>query len=211
MSQSWRLSVHDLKPGAIYPVPVEAHYFLYVDKGEATVARAGGTEQLATGSGYFPVAGDMIHAGLGTWLFEVRPGAPAFHRHDDLVPVLARSISIPAGPVLLRADRIDQPAGMVTPSHHHRGPGIRRLSRGLLLAEVGDHVDLIRPGQAWFETGREAVVGSNVSGDTNTFVRIMLLPAELEGGKSSFVATTPADAARPRGVVPNVFGERRLT
>ncbi|QCK87443.1 hypothetical protein E8L99_17605 [Phreatobacter aquaticus] len=209
-TQSWRLSVYDIKPGAIYTVPGDAHHFLYVEKGEAMAASASGMVTLPTESGHFPVGGEMIHAGERTWLYEVRPGAPGLRTHEDLTPVLSRTISIGEGAMLLRADRIDQPAGMVTPSHHHRGPGIRRLSAGLLLAEVGDHVDLIQPGQAWFETGREAVVGSNISDKTNIFIRIMLLPAELEDGKSSFVATTPADAARPRGVVPRVFGERML-
>ena len=96
-----------------------------------------------------------------------------------------------------RADRVESQPGAQTPAHRHRGPGIRRLASGLLCAEVGDHLDRIGAGGAWFETGHETVVGTNVSGGVNVFVRVMLLPTELAGGKSSFIAATPAWAVRP--------------
>ena len=207
--RSWRISVFDLKARQACRLPPAMLGFLFVPVGEATVSAGGGEQRIGAEAGTFLNAGDMVTAGEGAWLFQVSEGDEV-HRSEALTPVLSRRAPPVAGPAIVRVDRIDQPAGMQTPSHHHRGPGIRRLLTGRLLAEVGDHTDLITSGQAWFESGQEPVVGTNLNAATNTFIRMMILPAELEGGKSSFVATTPADAARPRGVTPHVFGERRI-
>lgn len=205
--RSWRISVYDLKAGMTCLVPLDGLSFFFVPAGEVDVSGNGQTRKIATGHGEFLASGETVAASEGAWLFQAGSG-PDLHRDEALLPVLSRLTPPMSGPVIARVDRIDQPAGMRTPSHHHRGPGIRRLMHGLLLAEVGDHTDLIRPGQAWFESGREPVIGTNLTESDNVFVRMMLLPAELEGGKSSFVPTTAADAARPRGVTPHVFGER---
>jgi hypothetical protein len=208
--RSRRISVFDLNAVQDYRLPPATLYFLFVPAGEALVSSGGAPQQrVGAESGLFLNGGDTVTAGEGAWLFQIS-GEEDVQRHEGLVPVLSRRTPPMADPVIVRVDRIDQPAGMTTPSHHHRGPGIRRLLTGKLLAEVGDHTDLIIPGQAWFESGQEPVVGTNLSGGTNTFIRMMILPAELEGGKSSFVPTSPADAARPRGVTPQVFGERRI-
>jgi hypothetical protein len=143
-------------------------------------------------------------------VYEITPGATPPRLNDGLSPVLSRVAVVSEGDQLLRADRVESPAGAQTPAHRHRGPGIRRLASGLLRAEVGDHLDRIGAGGAWFETGHETVVGTNISGGINVFVRVMLLPTELAGGKSSFIAATPADAAKPRDVKLTLFGERVL-
>ncbi len=207
--RSWRITVFDLKARQECRLPSAALSFLFVPGGEALVSSDGEQQRVGAEAGAFLNGGDRVTAGEGAWLFQVG-GDERVYRDEALTPVLSRRIRPIADPVIVRADRIDQPAGMTTPSHHHRGPGIRRLLTGKLLAEVGDHVDLITPGQAWFESGREPVVGTNLNEGTNTFIRMMILPAELEGGKSSFVPTTPADSARPRGVTPQVFGERGI-
>src|SRR4051794_17120945 len=67
----------------------------------------------------------------------------------------------PDAPVLLRADRVDFPAGAVTPRHGHAGPGIRRLLFGCLSAEVDRTLRRIQVGEAWFETGHDPVIGRN--------------------------------------------------
>lgn len=207
--RSWRITVFDLKAGQETRLPPASLQFLFVPKGEALITSGGSRQHVLAEEGLFPSAGDSVTASEGAWLFEVSE-EDAARRDGAFTPVLSRRTAPLSAPLIVRVDRIDQPAGMTTPSHHHRGPGIRRLLTGRLLAEVGDHVDLITPGQAWFESGQEPVVGTNLNDGTNTFIRLMILPAELEGGQSSFVATTPADAARPRGVTPRVFGERRL-
>lgn len=207
--RSWRITVFDLQAGRECRLPQGATHVLFVPAGTALVSTAGSQRRLGAEEADFLGSGDVVSATEGAWLFQVT-SEDELYRNEALVPVLSRRTPLLPSPLIVRADRIDQPAGMQTPSHHHRGPGIRRLLTGKLLAEVGDHVDLITTGQAWFESGREPVVGTNLNTATNTFIRTMILPAELEGGKSSFVPTTSADAARPRGVVPHLFGERPL-
>jgi hypothetical protein len=92
---------------------------------------------------------------------------------------------------------IESPAGSVTPRHFHRGPGIRRLLYGRILGEID-------PGNAWFESGTDPVIGSNIHEGNSAFVRVMVLPPELQGGLTSFVAT---EAQKPRGVQNQVFAE----
>jgi hypothetical protein len=205
-ARQWRMSVYDLNSGANCAVAAGGHAFVYAATGSATVAG----EALDTGDGAFAGAGDAISSFGDAWLFEIASGAMPPRLEDGLSPVLSRIVMLGEGDQLLRADRVESPAGAQTPAHRHRGPGIRRLASGLLRAEVGDHLDRIGAGGAWFETGQETVVGTNISGGTNVFVRVMLLPTELAGGKSSFIAATPADAAKPRDVKLLLFGERVL-
>lgn len=207
--RAWRITVFDLQAGRECRLPQGAVHVLFTPTGLALVSTAESQRRIGTDEADFLSGGDVVSATEGAWLFQVS-SQDGLYRDEALIPVLSRRTPPLHGPLIVRADRIDQPAGMQTPSHHHRGPGIRRLLTGKLLAEVGDHVNLITTGQAWFESGHEPVVGTNLNAATNTFIRTMILPAELEGGKSSFVPTTPADAARPRGVVPHLFGERPL-
>ncbi len=210
MERGLRLSVWDLDPSGS-PDPSgppdsasDAVHFVYALGGRWQV----GDAVLGPEAGAFVESGAAI-AGMGSaWLFSVGPAYPALAL--DAALVLSRLVAVPAGPLIVRADRVEAPAGAVTPRHRHQGPGIRRLVRGLLMAQIADRVDRIGPGAAWFETGAEPVVGTNVSGGANVFVRVMLLPAELSGGASSFIPDGPAEAAKPRGVGLQIFGERAL-
>ena len=211
--QHWRMTVYDLAAGAPAVLPARSHGFVYaaheaVELGAATRADAAAIATIAEGEGAFVNTGDRIETTGTAWLFEIAPASLPLRREPGLSPVLSRIAVIDDGPHILRADRVEAPAGAVTPAHRHRGPGIRRLERGLLEAEVGDAVDRIAAGAAWFETGHETVVGTNISGGANRFVRVMLLPAELAGGLSSFVAASPAEAAKPRAVALTLFGEQ---
>jgi hypothetical protein len=208
--QHWRMTVYDLGADASYTVPERVHAFAYAEQGQVSVKTAGGVQAVETGDGVFPQIGATIGSTGNAWLFEIgRTGMPV-NFGSELSPVISRIAVLADGAHILRADRVESQAGAQTPSHRHRGPGVRRLERGLLRAEVGDHLDRIGAGGAWFETQHESVVGTNISCGVNVFVRVMLLPAELAGGKSSFVATTPADAAKPRAVNLRLFGEQPL-
>jgi quercetin dioxygenase-like cupin family protein len=89
------------------------------------------------------------------------------------------------------------PGGVALP-HGHRGGGIRCLLAGALEVTVGDHPPrLVRPGEAWFESGREPVVAKAAPHEPTAFVRVSILPRELRG-QSSIVYVDPADAARGR-------------
>jgi len=72
---------------------------------------------------------------------------------------------------------------------------------------MGDDIERIEPGQPWFETGKDPIVGTNISHGNSAFVRVMMLPMVLQGGKTSFVATSSDEAAKPRMVTSRLFGE----
>jgi hypothetical protein len=81
------------------------------------------------------------------------------------------------------------------------------LREGRLLATIGDTMERLETGRAWFENGRDWVIGRNIHSGENVFIRVMLLPAELKGGTSSPVPASPEEAARPRSARYRIFGE----
>lgn len=113
--------------------------------------------------------------------------------------VLAHALDLaPAGAWLMRCDRVDFDPGGIALPHRHRGGGIRCLVAGSLEVTVGDAPPrLMRPGEAWFESGREPVVARASATEPTSFIRVAVLPAEIRG-QSSIVYVDPADAARGR-------------
>jgi quercetin dioxygenase-like cupin family protein len=106
----------------------------------------------------------------------------------------------PAGAWLMRCDRVDWAPGGIALPHGHRGGGIRYLLAGTLEVTVGDGpARLMRPGDAWFESGREPVLATASPDAPTAFVRVSILPVEIRG-RSSIVYVDPADGAsgRPR-------------
>jgi hypothetical protein len=103
-----------------------------------------------------------------------------------------------AAPWLMRCDRVEfEPGGVALP-HRHRGGGIRRLVSGRLEVTVGGGAPrVMRPGDAWFESGREPVLAAADPVTTTAFVRVAVLPAEIRG-RSSILYVDPADASRSR-------------
>lgn len=205
-----RLTVYDAVAGEDGMVPSgPACRFVYALAAELIVETDGGALTIQADDGAFVQQGSRLKGSGLAWIYEVAPvGLPFLAgaevvRSQVLRPAFGR-------PCLIRADRIESPPGAVTPRHGHRGPGMRRLVYGRLLAEVGETVERIEAGHAWFETGADMVVGANI-GDTNAaFVRVMLLPMELEGGKSSFMPENEREAAKPRAVSARLFGEITL-
>lgn len=183
--------------------------FVYAVDEPPEIAIDGRTEALRVDDGKV-FDGALALSGKG-WIFELGDAEHGIAGRPGLDPVLSHIIELHFdGPPILRADRVASLPGARTPKHGHRGPGIRRLVTGCIRAEIGDNVERIDAGRAWFETGSDWVVGENVSDGENVFVRVMVLPAELEGGKSSFVPASPEEAARPRAVNYRLFGELRL-
>jgi hypothetical protein len=118
--------------------------------------------------------------------------------------ILAHDIDLdPAAPVLFRADRVQFPPGAVTPRHGHKGAGIRRLIYGRLVAEIGEEVRRIEAGMAWFESGKDPVIGRNVA-PASAFVRGLALDPALKG-QPTFIPWSPEEAAKPRGTRPTQF------
>ena len=133
---------------------------------------------------------------LAVLVFELvaQPPAPARGR-----VLLEHPIALDAdGAWLMRCDRVDFVPGGVAPAHGHKGGGIRCLLRGALKVMVGDAAPrLMRPGDAWFESGREPVVAEASSAEDTSFVRCAILPVEIRG-QSSIVYVDPAEGARMR-------------
>ena len=206
MSAKLRLSVFDLADGeTLLPEDDERVHFVYVRNGSARIAFDGTAQELATDDGCFAHGRVMVAPGSDVWLFE---------KSTTAAPPLDAEIvaSYPAplafdGPFIIRADRIESRHGAQTPRHRHRGPGMRRLIHGTLRAELGDSVQRIGAGDAWFESGQEPVVGTNYGGTKAAFVRLLVLPAELRDGLSSFVAADPHEARKSRAVDQRLFGE----
>ena len=209
MQKSWRMTVYDLHLNTDKAeLPAGVHRFLYVLDGQVSIATKDTTIDLPADEGIFSQGITRI-AGPGTiWVFEVGPDEPLSWADPTRSIILSRRFTPDfSSPWLLRADRIESNPGSATPRHGHRGPGMRRLIKGRLLAQINDDFERIDPGHAWFETGKDPVIGTNVHTGNSAFVRVMLLPIELQGGKSSFVPTTAEDAGKPRAVMQRLFGE----
>lgn len=206
MSRRFRMTAYELDAGAGIRMPKGSVSAVFARQGDAVVAG----KEVRDGSAAFAEGGDAIATSGCAWLFELAPAEAGVRYEDGLQPILSRIAVAPEGALILRIDRVGSEAGAQTPAHRHRGPGIRRLMSGLLHAEVGEHFDRIAPGQAWFESGHEDVVGTNVSGGENSFVRMLLLPSDLAGGSSSFVAASLLDATKPRAARIQLLGERAI-
>jgi quercetin dioxygenase-like cupin family protein len=179
---------------------------VFARRGPIRVTDAGGAAVLDTGACRLFEAAISLHGPGEAWTFELSASDSEMiiteaERHRVILATLIDRN--PNEPVIVRADRVDFPPGAVTPKHGHKGPGIRRLIEGRLLAEIGDHVHRIDAGDAWLETGLDPVVGRNLA-QTSAFVRVMVLdPALL--GEPTFIPWTPDEAAKPRGTDRMLF------
>jgi len=106
---------------------------------------------------------------------------------------------------LIRCDRVDFERGAVAPPHGHQGGGIRCLLQGRLEVKVGDGIArVMRPGDAWFESGKEPVRAVAARDEDTSFIRVAMLPAAIRG-KSSILYVDPAAAARSKPRTYTVF------
>ncbi len=208
MSKPLRMTLYDLALSERrFSLSGPGRRFIYVERGRLV---ADG-EAYGADAGFFATETTTIEGEGLAWIYEVAPLDAGLMQDGALSLVVSRHAQPPTdAPRLMRADRIESPSGAATPRHGHRGPGLRRLIYGRLMAEIGEDLDRIDPGHAWFETGRDPVVGTNISAGPSAFVRVMVLPPDLAGGKSSFVPVSPEDARKPRSVTNRLFDEVML-
>jgi quercetin dioxygenase-like cupin family protein len=200
-----------LTAGQSLPLPARPRA-VFVRGGPMRVVQAGGEVVLEAGTCQLFEAAISLHGPGEAWTFELSASGSQLvitAAERDRV-IMARLIDRdPGEPVLVRADRVEFPPSVVTPKHGHKGPGIRRLIQGRLVAEIGDQVQRIDAGDAWFESGLDPVVGLTVA-PASAFVRVMVLdPALL--GVSTFIPWTPEEAARPRGTDRVLFFDSVIT
>jgi quercetin dioxygenase-like cupin family protein len=130
--------------------------------------------------------------------WELLPPGTIGHASTDLK--LEHPIALdPSAPYLMRCDRVDFAPGGEARPHGHRGGGIRRLLAGELEVRIGQGPGrVMKPGDAWFESGVEPVHALASAREPTSFIRVSILPRELRG-RSSIVYVDPADAAvKPR-------------
>ena len=185
---------------------------VFARRGPILVAEAGSEVVLEAGTCRLFEAAISLRGPGEAWTFELSPSGDEMvvaeaERHRV---ILARLIDRdPNEKVIVRADRVDFPASAVTPKHGHKGPGIRRLIEGRLVAEIGHQVHRINAGDAWFESGLDPVVGRTMA-PTSAFIRVMVLDPALRG-EPTFIPWTPEEAAKPRGTGRMLFFDTAVT
>ena len=115
-------------------------------------------------------------------------------------PLLAQDIRLDSqAAYLMRCDRVDFDLGAEALPHRHKGGGIRCLVSGSMELRVEGEPDrMIKPGEAWFESGREPVYAKASSAQPTSFIRCSILPREIRG-QSSIMYVDPGDASsKPR-------------
>ncbi len=130
----------------------------------------------------------------------VRAGTPVAETGVRSRPLLEHRIDLdPTRPYLMRCDRVDFDLGGEALPHRHKGGGIRCLISGTMELKVEGEADrLIKPGEAWFESGREPVYAKASSQESTSFIRCSILPREIRG-QSSIMYVDPKNAAsKPR-------------
>jgi quercetin dioxygenase-like cupin family protein len=180
---------------------------LYVLSGQIVV-RSGGTEaKVDAGRAWFGVGACTATGGpegAKVLRYELAPapipgsGLPAGSAVQGRL-LLDHPIELdPKVEYLMRCDRVDfEPAGEALP-HGHRGGGIRCLLAGRLDVKVADGpFRTMRAGDAWFESGKEPVHALASKEEPTSFIRVSILPREIQG-KSSIMYINPADAARSK-------------
>ena len=170
---------------------------IYVADGGADITRTS-VDSGAAWHGTTPCAIVAGPRGARVLRFELRAGAAPPPGGGAIL--LDHSISLdPGQPYLMRCDRVDfAPGGEALP-HGHRGGGIRWLLEGELEVRVGGHPGrLMKRGDAWFESGAEPVHAIASREVATSFIRVSILPREIQG-KSSIVYVDPAHASvKPR-------------
>jgi quercetin dioxygenase-like cupin family protein len=175
-----------------------ANRVLYAHTGDVTVRHDGVASPLIADRAWHAAGACTVSTGPTAAVvlrWELAPAAGS--GQGELVLEHALELE-PGAAWLMRCDRVDFDPGGVALPHRHRGGGIRCLVSGVLEVTVGDAPPrLVRPGEAWFESGREPVLARASATEPTSFIRVSILPAELRG-RSSIVYVDPADAARGR-------------
>ena len=110
---------------------------------------------------------------------------------------------------LVRCDRVDFPPGGIAYRHTHPGPGIRVLLKGRISIESEGETHEYGPLEHWFESGPAPVLAYASPDEDTAFVRVMLVPAELEGQRT-IRYVDPSDEDKPKLQRARVYFEQPL-
>ena len=190
-----RLSEDRLEAGASLAL-ARLNRVLYVLAGEIVVSSDAGRSRPAPGAAWHGPGECVVEAGLAgadllryELLGQRQPGGGKV--------LLEHPITLdPTQQYLVRCDRVEFPPGGIAWPHRHRGGGIRCLVAGELEVRVGHApVRVMKPGDAWFESGVEPVYAAASSTLPTSFIRVSILPRSIRG-QSSIIYVDPADAGR---------------
>lgn len=191
-----RLFRDRLTAGRARVLPAAARV-LYAHTAELGVAHAGTTATVTADTAWHGAAACEVRSAADADVLRWELVRPDTARDGALVLEQAMTLE-PGGAWLMRCDRVDFDPGGVALPHRHRGGGIRCLVAGSLEVTVGEApARVVRPGGAWFESGREPVLARASASEPTSFIRVSILPAEIRG-QSSIMYVDPADAARGR-------------
>jgi len=190
---------------------------VYVRDGDAIVRAGAHAAGLAANSAWY--SGDAVALIAGTagatllrWELAAESAAPGGVTGPgvDSSTTLAHAVELEhLDGHLMRCDRVDFPPGGIAYTHVHRGPGIRCLLAGGIRVEVNGKAHDIAPGGAWFEAGPDPVLALASKSGPTAFVRVMILPRELQG-KSSIRYVKPEDADKPKLQTYRIFVDEIL-
>jgi quercetin dioxygenase-like cupin family protein len=113
------------------------------------------------------------------------------------------------GDRLIRLDRVSFPPGGVAYLHVHKGPGIRVLLEGEIRIDTDGTSHRYGPLEAWFEAGPVPVFAAASEAVPTSFVRCMVLPADLQG-RRSITYVRDEDADKPKLQQYRVFVDAPL-
>ncbi|HLF38551.1 MAG TPA: hypothetical protein VI545_02630 [Burkholderiales bacterium] len=206
-----RLCTDRLEPKSEYRLPA-SNRVVYVREGDAVLRAGGQASGLGANSAWqggieAAVAAGSSGATLLRWELVTGSRSPVTPVGAGIASslTLAQEIELSdPGGYLMRCDRVDFPPGGIAYTHVHRGPGIRCLLAGSLRVEVNGKAHDIAPGGAWFEAGPDPVLALASKAGPTAFVRVMILPRELQG-KSSIRYVKPEDADKPRLQTYRIF------
>ena len=115
----------------------------------------------------------------------------------------------PEGDWLVRCDRVDFPPGGVAYRHTHPGPGIRVLLKGRIRIDFAGESHEYGPLEWWYESGPDPVFAAASPDEETAFVRVMLVPRELEG-KRTIRYVDAADEEKPKLQRARIYFEQPL-
>lgn len=153
--------------------------------------------------------------GVTAWRYELaapdaKGGAASGQGVRSLEKLSAALETIPQGELLLRGDSVAFPPSGCAFLHTHQGPGIRCLIEGGIRIDTHGHSTSYGPGCAWYEAGPIPVFAQAAADRPSRFIRVMILPRALLGGKTSIALVNEEDKGKPRSQQYKIFADRPI-
>jgi hypothetical protein len=188
--------------------------FIFITHGSAEI----GEHTLSDGEAWQGETATVVKpgkSGVTCWRWELTRGdqgsttanAPGMVTHEKLTAFLE---TLPKGELLMRGDSVAFPPGGCAYLHRHQGPGIRCLIDGGIRIDTHGRSTSYGPGGAWYESGPDAVFAQTASDRTSRFIRVMILPRELQG-KSSIQYVNEEDKTKPKSQQYKIYADAPIS